>query len=282
MNIKSIDLYGKPVFILITFDNLVSMPTPMPENEAAFVYTLKGACVSYSEIEEIKLKKGDAILAKCGNSSLKTFAVDKNPKYSAISIRFYKDTLENIYKDTPAPFYKIKSENNVANSVKLNVNMLLKQYLENLITYFNNTELLTDDLIILKLKEVILLLLETEDTSKVQSIMTNLFEKKTFEFKEIVKAHICSSVSLEELASLNNMSLSTFKKKFKRIYNDTPNNYIINKRVEKVAELLPKSEEPITNIAYDCEFKTLAHMSRVFKTKYGVSPSEYRLNFSDK
>ncbi len=282
MNIRTIDLFGKPLFIWVTIPNLVSMPTPMPENEAAFVFTLKGACISYSEIEEIRLTKDDAVLAKCGNSSFKTLPVNGNPEYSAISIRFHKDVLEKVYSNTILPFYTNDNLNVTANSVKLEVNKLLKQYLNNLLSYFHKPELLSEDFLTIKLKEIILLLLETENAPRVQEIMSNLFEEKTFEFKEIIKAHICSSLSIAELASLTKLSLSSFKKEFKRIYNDTPNNYLISKRIEKVAELLPNSNEPLTNIAYDCEFKTLAHMSRVFKAKYGVSPSEYRLNFSDK
>lgn len=90
-------------------------------------------------------------------------------------------------------------------------------------------------------------------------------------------AHLYSSITLTELASLTHHSLSSFKREFKKIYADTPGNYIIRKRVEKVAELLQVSDETISNIAYDCGFKSVAHFSRVFKLQNGVSPSQYRL-----
>ncbi|MBL4669083.1 MAG: helix-turn-helix transcriptional regulator [Flavobacteriales bacterium] len=51
---------------------------------------------------------------------------------------------------------------------------------------------------------------------------------------------------------------------------------MIEKRVERVVELLLASNETISNITYDCQFKTLAHLSRVFNVKYGVTPTEYR------
>ncbi|MCG8332780.1 MAG: AraC family transcriptional regulator [Chitinophagales bacterium] len=282
MEIRTIELFGKSLFSIVTINELVTMPTPMPENEAAFVFILKGACISYSEIDELKLSAQDAVLAKCGNSTLKTLPINGNPVYSALSIRFHKEVLEKIYADTPSPFYEQGGTSLTANSVKVVVNPLLRQFIDNLISYFDHQELLTEEFLTLKLKELIVLLLQTEDAPKVKAIMNNLFEKRTFEFKEVIKAHICSSLSITELAQLTNLSLSSFKKKFKQVYNDTPNNYIINRRIEKVASLLPYSDESLSNIAYDCEFKTLAHMSRVFKAKYGISPSEYRLNFSDK
>ncbi len=254
----------------------------MPENEAGFVYVLKGSCMNYTETDELKISENQAVLAKSGNSTFKTLPVNGNTAYSAISVRFHKDVLDKIYHGSNAPFLKKPNSPLTTNSVMVSSNILIEQYIQNIMYHFDHQELLAEDLLVLKLKELLALLLQTENAPKVLEIMNNLFEKKTFEFKEIIKAHIYSSVSLEELAQLTNNSISAFKKEFKRIYNDTPNHYIINQRVERVAELLPKSNDTISSIAYDCQFKTLAHLSRVFKTKYGVTPSEYRSNFSDK
>ena len=280
MDIKNIDLFGEAVVSWLTIPELVDMHTPMPNNKAAFVFVLKGKCVNYSETDEIKLAKNDAILAKCGNSTFKTLSVDGNTEYSAISIALYKEVLEKIYQDSAPPFFSKTEYPLSVNSVMVESTKLIKQYVNSFLYYFENREALTEEILILKLKELILLLLQTENAPKVLEIMNNLFTKKTFEFKEIIKSHICSSVSIEELAQITNNSLSSFKKEFRRIYDDTPANYIIAKRIEKVAELLLASNETISNIAYDCEFKTLAHLSRVFKVKYGVTPTDYRVNFS--
>lgn len=282
MDVKTIELFGKTLFSWVTMDALVNMHTPMPENEAAFVYTLKGSGISYSETNELNIVADQSVLAKCGNSTFKTITYGGSDEYSAISIRFNKEVLEQIYNHTPSPFYKKADCPLSINSVLIEPNELLSQFSKGLIYYFDHPELLTDELLVVKLKELIILLLQTKGAPKVLEIMNNLFENKTFKFTEIIKAHICSSIHIEELAQLTNHSLSAFKKEFKRIYNDTPNNYIISQRIEKVAELLPISNDSISNIAYDCEFKTLAHMSRVFKAKYGISPTKYRQNLSDK
>ncbi|OUS01978.1 hypothetical protein A9Q86_04820 [Flavobacteriales bacterium 33_180_T64] len=282
MKIEAIELFGKTLLSKVTIEEPIEMPTPMPEDEAAFVYILKGCCINYSETDELKLQANQAVLAKCGNNTFKTIPVNGSSTYSAISIRFHKDILERIYHNSASPFFKNTTTPLTVNSVTVETNALITAYINTLNFYFDHQDLVTEDLLILKLKELITLVLQTENAPKVLEIMTNLFEKKTFEFKEIIKAHICSSVTIKELAQLTNHSLSAFKKEFKRVYKDTPNNYMINQRIEKVAELLPTSNETISHIAYDCEFKTLAHLSRVFKAKYGITPSEYRLNFSGK
>ncbi|KAA1244375.1 AraC family transcriptional regulator [Aquimarina sp. RZ0] len=282
MEIKTIALFGKPLFNLVTMTQPIKMATAMPEDEAGFVYILQGRCTNYSETEELRLKANQAVLAKCGNSTFSTLTINGKTEYKAIAIKFHKDVLEKLYHNVTSPFSTRTWHKLSVNSTLVETNELLRNYIIGLISYFEHPELVSEDLLKLKLNELILLLIHTANAPEVIGIMTNLYEKKTFEFKEIIDAHIYSSLGIEELAQLNNQSLSTFKKTFKRIYNDTPNNYLIRKRIEKVAELLPVSNESITNIAYQCEFKTLAHMSRVFKAQYGISPSEYRLNFSDK
>ncbi len=282
MEIKTIALFGKPLFNLVTMTQPIKMATAMPEDEAGFVYILQGGCTNYSETEELRLKANQAVLAKCGNSTFSTLTINGKTEYKAIAIKFHKDVLEKLYHNVTPPFSTRTWHKLSVNSTLVETNELLRNYIIGLISYFEHPELVSEDLLKLKLNELILLLIHTANAPEVIGIMTNLYEKKTFEFKEIIDAHIYSSLGIEELAQLNNQSLSTFKKTFKRIYNDTPNNYLIRKRIEKVAELLPVSNESITNIAYQCEFKTLAHMSRVFKAQYGISPSEYRLNFSDK
>lgn len=282
MKLKTIDLFGKPLFNWVTMDQLVNLHAPMPEDEAAFAYVLEGNCINYSENDELRLKADQAVLAKCGNYTFKTQEVEGKTFYSAITIKFHKEVLEQVYQDSATPFFKGSARPLHTNSTIVEGNELLKRFVHSLIYYFDHQEMISEDLLVLKLKELIVLLLQTDNAPKVLDIMANLFEKKTFKFKEIIKAHIFSSLSIPELAQLTNHSLSAFKKEFKRIYNDTPGNYIIDQRIQKVAETLPHSDETLSNIAYDCEFKTLAHMSRVFKAKYGVSPSEYRLNFSDK
>ena len=156
--------------------------------------------------------------------------------------------------------------------------VLVKKYIESLLFYFENPVLVSEELMILKLKEIILLILNTEDAPAIIEIMHNLFSPKEFSFKDIIESHILSPLNSSDLAQLSNKSLASFKREFKKIYDDSPANYIKNKRLEKAAELLIVSDIPISSIAYDCLFNDIAHFSSSFKTKYKLTPSQYRLS----
>ena len=122
--------------------------------------------------------------------------------------------------------------------------------------------------------------MQTGNAEPIRQIVKSLFSERTFTFEEIVDAHILSAASVENLAQLTNTSLSTFKRKFKEIYHTSPGRYIMAKRLDKVAESLRISDDAISHIGYDLGFESPEHLSRVFKKKFGVSPSSYRMNFS--
>jgi transcriptional regulator GlxA family with amidase domain len=121
--------------------------------------------------------------------------------------------------------------------------ILVRKYIESILFYFENPQLVTEDILILKLKEIILLLLQTGDSPRVIEILTNLFSEKIFSFKEVIEAHICSHLTIQELVTLTHHSLSSFKRKFKQIYSDTPANYLRARRLEKARQLLSISDQ---------------------------------------
>ncbi|BDS09457.1 helix-turn-helix domain-containing protein [Aureispira anguillae] len=282
VDFKSIALLGKPLFTWTVVQTPMSLTAAMPKDEACFAYVLEGECFTYSETENLKIKTKEAFLAKCGNYTTKLKAVDSVTRYSTIVVHFHLEVLQKIYAQGLPAFLTKKEAFRGANTAKVASNELIEHYINNIQLYFKYPRLATEDVLILKLKEIILLLTQTQNSPQVLTLMQNLFSERTIEFKEIIEGHICSDLTIKELAQLTNRSLSSFKKAFKNIYRDTPASYRITKRIEKVANLLLLSDEAITTIAYDCGFKTVAHLSRVFKRHYGTSPSQYRLDHSDK
>lgn len=136
-------------------------------------------------------------------------------------------------------------------------------------------------MLILKLKEIILLLSQTQNAAAIQIILSQLFSPSIYTFKQIIDTHLFSQISIEELAQLNNLSLSSFKREFAKLYNDTPANYLKAKKLEKAAELLSLSDKRISEIAFDCGFNDLANFNKSFRSKYSITPKNYRLKFKN-
>ena len=278
VDFKAIDLFGKKLFTWAMVKTPVRVAGPMAGQEACFAYVLEGESDVYSETEKANARAGEAVLSKCGNYVTQLLSKNEKGLFSTITIHFHEEVLKEIYQHSVPHFLKQEKSSLSPNMIKVEASELVRQYMENLKYYFHHQELLSEDMLVLKLKEIILLLFQTQNSPQVHQILSSLFAKRTFTFKEVTEAHICSPISLTELATLTHHSLSSFKREFKKLYSETPGNYIIRKRTEKVAELLLLSDDTISNIAFDCGFKSLAHLSRVFRLKYGMSPSVYRLS----
>lgn len=272
---RTIDLYGKMLFEKASIKAPFKKPTPMP-NEACFLYILEGDYRAISETDQLRLQSNEAVLFKCGNYLSQMFSERSDGRYEAIAVHFYPEVLQKVYQHDLPTFLKQYNYSFHTNMVKVGASELVQKYIESLVFYFDHPNLVTEDILILKLKEIILLLLQTESSPRVVAILNHLFSERTYSFKEIVEAHICTDISLTDLAGLTNRSLSSFKREFKKLYAETPARYIMKKRVEIAARKLLVSDDSVSDIAYDCGFKDLSHFSKLFKATYGVAPSHYR------
>ena len=82
------------------------------------------------------------------------------------------------------------------------------------------------------------------------------------------------NVSIERFAFLTGRSLSAFKRDFKTVYNETPNRWLIKRRLEEAYFLIDKKHEKPSEIYIDLGFEDLSHFSFAFKKLFGVAPGE--------
>jgi AraC-like DNA-binding protein len=108
-------------------------------------------------------------------------------------------------------------------------------------------------------------------------MLSELFSPISVEFKQSVENNLFNNISVEQLAFICNMSLSTFKRKFIKVYTETPARYIKVRRLEHAAHLLLKNDAPVADVAYDSGFQDITTFSASFHDHYKSSPSKYRL-----
>jgi ligand-binding sensor protein/AraC-like DNA-binding protein len=93
---------------------------------------------------------------------------------------------------------------------------------------------------------------------------------------EYIAGHYDERITIDDMASLCNISSSYFSKLFNRITGETFTNYVNTLRVERARELLDEGDTPITNIAFDLGFEDISYFDKVFKRITGVTPSSYK------
>ena len=80
-------------------------------------------------------------------------------------------------------------------------------------------------------------------------------------------------LSLEELANYTGRSLTTFKRDFKKVSDETPQKWIIHKRLEVAHEMIVHQGRKVKDVIMDVGFKNMSHFSKIYKETYGMAPS---------
>jgi AraC family transcriptional regulator of arabinose operon len=104
-------------------------------------------------------------------------------------------------------------------------------------------------------------------------------EKDTKNFDKAIhflKENIHRSLTLNEIASVVNISPSHFSNKFKEITGYSPIAYFNHLKLQKACQLLRFSQLRISEIAHEVGFDDPYYFSRLFSLNMGVSPKEFR------
>lgn len=93
---------------------------------------------------------------------------------------------------------------------------------------------------------------------------------------EYIEQNYASPLTLSELACVANMNPSYFCRFFRSIAHQSPMDYVNMYRIEKVAQLLHRSNRSTMDICMECGFNEYGNFIKVFKKYKGVTPKKYR------
>lgn len=275
---QQFDLFGKKTFEKAEAKPPFRFAYQMP-NEACFFYLVQGCSNIIAPTDRAMISTNEGVVMQCGNYLAEMFLEDnQSVEYcTAIAIHLYPETLKMIY-DKEFPDFLMEMEKVKPLVIeKHKASELLKNYIDSLEFYFQNPSLVSEELLKLKIKELLLLLAKTDNGAAVRTLINRLFTPMEVDFKEVIEGNLYNNMSVEELATLTNLSLSSFKREFTKHYATSPAKYIRKRKLAKAAKLLKNTQLRISQICYDCGFVDLAHFSKTFQKAYGIPPSEYRL-----
>jgi AraC-like DNA-binding protein len=89
-------------------------------------------------------------------------------------------------------------------------------------------------------------------------------------------------ITIEQLSREAALSPYHFIRLFRRIYRQTPHQYLVQQRIAKAKELLRTTDLPITEICFGVGFESLGSFSTLFRKVAGISPSAYRASVQAK
>jgi len=154
----------------------------------------------------------------------------------------------------------------------------LEGYFHSMLTYFRGIDRPPDHILVLKLKELLHNLINSDPILATYFISLTTTDKPSLQ--QIMEKNFCFKLRIEDYAELCHRSLSAFKRDFRQVYNETPGRWIMKRRVERAANILTNSNQSVSQVAFDTGFEDLSHFSRVFKKITGKNPTEYKKSLS--
>jgi len=218
--------------------------------------------------QTVFIKKGAAIIDQFFDEEFCMLGFFISDDFIEHTIKEYSGKIEDI---TP-------KENLHATAIEVNNDEIMYTYYQSLLPYFRGEKKPTNELLILKMKELILNIFANPENIQLAAYLKSLTGSGKTSIREIMEANFCYNLSLDDYAQMCNRSLSSFKRDFQRHFGISPGKWLRNKRLEYSATLLHHSDLNISQIVFESGFEDLSHFSRVFKEKFGISPFRFRKN----
>ena len=107
---------------------------------------------------------------------------------------------------------------------------------------------------------------------KLPQIMRRSDVVKVEQAVNIIKDHVSSNLSVEQLSKEVGTNVNKLQTGFKYMFGLTVNKYMQQVKLEKARELLESSDHNISEIVNMIGFSNRSYFAKIFKEKYGVSP----------
>lgn len=241
--------------------------------EHLLLFVLEGRATLYYGKQTYVVNKNEMILLKKATSI--RYEKEGNPDndniYDSLMFCIKDDLLKEFL--TMSNVKVTRPEEEIKNSVSP-MNSCLVAFALSLKPYFDNPDSINEGLLRLKIME---LLYDVSECSKnIFRQILQLRQPARADLRQVVEQHYATPVSLPQLAYLSGRSLSSFKRDFVSIYNTSPAQWIREQRLEKAKEMLLETTFSVTDICYSLGFENSTHFSRIFKDRFGKSPSLFR------
>ena len=96
---------------------------------------------------------------------------------------------------------------------------------------------------------------------------------------EYIETNLAEKIRIEDLAELAGLSRSHFSRAFQSATGQSPQDFLIQRRLCEARNRLTGTAQTISEIAYASGFSSQSHLTKTFKKQLGLTPGQYRQSF---
>ena len=242
-----------------------------------FTFLLTGEKTVHIAGTRVIIQPHQFVLLAAGNYLMTEKLATKNAPYHSILLFFDNSLIADFFDRHGALMGKQKKQSNLHPFLLFEKDEFLDNFTRSLDMLVGEKQV-HPELQKIKLEELFLYLAMHYPQQMQQ--LRNMSSETTNEnliIRQAVTSHINSNITVEELAFLCNMSLSSFKRHFARLYGNSPNRWLLEKRMETAAQLLRQHNRKASEIYFELGYENLSSFIQSFKQVHGITPKQYQL-----
>ena len=234
----------------------------------SFVYVIKGIIRFFDGDKTYTYKTGSCCLAR--KNRLGRFKKEKEDgELEKVFVFFDEIFLKMFQEKHKTVFTKFNSKDTF---IKISNTELLPSFIQSLMPYYYGGGNIDAKFADIKREELLLILLQNQP--ELEGVFFDYGIPEKINLEEFMSRNYTFNVSLQQFAYSTGRSLSAFKRDFKAIFNETPNRWLVQKRLREAHFLIEKKHKKPSEIYLDLGFENLSHFSFAFKKQFGLAPTE--------
>ena len=97
--------------------------------------------------------------------------------------------------------------------------------------------------------------------------------------KDLADARFAESLTVADLARAAKLSPAYFSREFRRVFGESPHQYLLTRRLERAAALLRTTDWSVARICFAVGLQSVGSFTTSFGRMFGVSPTVYRARY---
>ena len=97
--------------------------------------------------------------------------------------------------------------------------------------------------------------------------------------KDLADARYADAIGVSDMARAAGLSRAHFSREFRREFGESPNQYLLTRRLERAAALLRTTDWSVADVCMAVGFSSVGSFTTSFGRMFGKSPTAYRASF---
>jgi AraC-like DNA-binding protein len=94
--------------------------------------------------------------------------------------------------------------------------------------------------------------------------------------RDLLHSAYREKLDLDAISKAACLSVPQLVRQFQYAFRRTPHSYLAGVRLHHAADLLRRTDLPVTDVSWQCGFDNPSAFGRAFKAEYGIQPAQYR------